>query len=109
MNKQEIITIVAGDYTVGDIRDLIRNLRDDYDYGLRTTVCKDELINQLEDVAKKDLVEALNETLPSWDEEESEDDEDESDEDESEESEDDSDDDGEGEVDEEEEGEPEEE
>jgi hypothetical protein len=103
MNKQEIITIVAGDYTVGDIRDLIRNLRDDYDYGLRTTVCKDELINQLEDVAKRDLVEALNETLPSWDEEESEEDEAED-----EESEDDSDDDGEGEE-EEEEGEPEEE
>jgi len=103
MNKQEIITIVADDYTVGDIRDLIRNLRDDYDYGLRTTVCKDELINQLEDVAKKDLVEALNETLPSWDEEESEEDEAED-----EESEDDSDDDGEGEE-EEEEGEPEEE
>lgn len=98
MNKQDIIITVADEYPVTDIRDLIRNLRDDYDYGLRTTVCKDELINQLEDVAKKDLVEALNETLPGWDEEESEEDEAED-----EESEDGSDNDGEGEEEEEEE------
>ena len=98
MNKQDMVIIVADDYPVSDIRDLIRWLRDEYSYDdLKTSLTKVALVNQLAGVTKEDLVEALDEVLPGWEEEESEEDED------------DSDDDGDEEEEEEEEGEPEEE
>jgi hypothetical protein len=88
MTKNDIIDILGDGYTTEDIRVVIRQLKDDYEYDLRSSVTKDELLAQLEDVSKSDLIEVLDETYPDWAEEESEEDEEESDDEEEEEDED---------------------
>ena len=98
MTKNDIIDILGDGYTTEDIRVVIRRLKDDYEYALRSSVTKDELLAQLEDVSKSDLIEVLDETYPDWAEEESEEDEEESDDEEGEEEEEDEDEEEEDEV-----------
>jgi len=88
MTKNDIIDILGDGYTTEDIRVVIRRLKDDYEYDLRSSVTKDELLMQLQEVSKSDLIEVLDETYPDWAEEESEEDEEESDDEEEDEDED---------------------
>jgi len=76
MTKREILDLIGEDYSATDIRDVARTLRDDYEYdSIKISHAKEELCDELEGiVAKADLVEVLNSTLPGWDEEESDDD-----------------------------------
>ena len=99
MTKQEILELLDGSFKVDQIRDLVRYLRDEYEYDFRSTAHKDELLDQLEVTKKDDLIKALDDVFPDWDDVETEEDEDDPDEEEGEEEE----------EEEEDEGEPEEE
>jgi len=76
MTKREILDLIGEDYSAADIRDVARTLRDDYEYdSIKISHAKEELCDEIEGiVAKADLVEVLNSTLPGWDEEEEDDD-----------------------------------
>lgn len=71
MTKKDILDVLAEDYSASDVRDVARTLRDDYEYdSIKISHAKEELCDELEGiVAKADLVEVLNSTLPGWDEE----------------------------------------
>jgi hypothetical protein len=72
MTKRDILDLIGEDYSATDVREVARTLRDDYDYdSIKISHAKEELCDELEGiVAKADLVEVLNSTLPGWDEEE---------------------------------------
>jgi hypothetical protein len=87
MTKVELLEMLNDNFKAGEVRDLVRYLRDEYEYDFRSTATKDELIDQLGVTKKDDLIEALDEVYPDWDEEDSEEEEDDSDEEDGEEEE----------------------
>lgn len=69
MTVESILNQLDEQYNATAVKDLARYLRDEDEYDLRISLSKTELIEELEEVSKRDLLEAIDEVLPDfWDE-----------------------------------------
>lgn len=70
MTIASILDKLDEEYTVTAVRDLGRYLRDNDDYDLKVTGSKEALLDELaKEVEKKNLLEAIDQVLPDfWDE-----------------------------------------